>query len=580
MSLVKDEPQADTSLERQLLELGNLHEIARYLLAPRDEHTIAVHTVRSVLGTFGASSAALLLSATRRRLSLEYASGIEPAPEPASLMLEPDAASWLVEAKAFRVSGARALGDARERLAKDYQAVLAAPLHGPDGLVGLLLLGEHLLEVPYDDSQVAMFESIAVLVELALSRHRGEPDDEPAQKPGKATEKRRKHPALAALIGESEALLEACEDLVAVAPTRFPVLLQGESGVGKELAARAIHDLSDRQGGPLEVVDCGSIPRELIESELFGHVRGSFTGAHRDRRGAFEVAHHGTLFLDEIGEMPLQLQTRLLRVLQEGRFRRVGDERPVDIDVRIVAATNRELKSEVATGRFRQDLYYRLNVFAVRIPPLRERPGDLPLLVRHFLAGGGDEWTIEPVALQALETHPWPGNIRELGNLCATLAVRARGSRRVALGDLESVWRRQYGETPPWEGASPAPGPRLGAWALQQARASRFNLIDAARRLAREKRAGREVPIAERSALAYYVTGEILRALVEAGGDAALAARALADDPDLEPRVATRVLRVVEGLRASEGSVEKARRRFGKLPAEYAATVERALELI
>src|SRR5206468_11865670 len=172
--------------------------------------------------------------------------------------------------------------------------------------------------------------------------------------------------------GESPALLETCQDLMAVAETHFPALLSGESGVGKELAARAIHELSDRAEGPFEVVDCGSIPRELIESELFGHVRGSFTGAHRDRKGAFELAHRCTLFLDEMGEMPLQLQTRLLRVVQEGRFRRVGDEEPVETDVRVVAATNRDLRAEVAAQRFREDLFYRLNVFAVRWPPLRE----------------------------------------------------------------------------------------------------------------------------------------------------------------------------------------------------------------
>jgi transcriptional regulator with GAF, ATPase, and Fis domain len=153
------------------------------------------------------------------------------------------------------------------------------------------------------------------------------------------------------------------------------VLIMGESGVGKELAARAVHQMSDRADGPFEVMDCGSIPRELIESELFGHVRGAFTGAHRDRKGAFELAHRGTLFMDEIGEMPLQLQTRLLRVLQEGRFRRVGDEHSIEADVRVVAATHRDLRAEVAAGRFREDLFYRLNVFAVRLPPLRERPG-------------------------------------------------------------------------------------------------------------------------------------------------------------------------------------------------------------
>src|SRR5262249_44732848 len=169
------------------------------------------------------------------------------------------------------------------------------------------------------------------------------------------------HSALLGIIGESPALKTALLEIGRVAPTRFPVLILGPTGTGKELAAHAIHRMSPRAEGPFEVVDCGWIPRELIESELFGHVRGAFTGATRDRRGAFELAHGGTLFLDEVGELPAMAQTRLLRILQEGQLRRVGDERQVHVNVRVVAATNRELLEEVAGARFRSDLYYRLS---------------------------------------------------------------------------------------------------------------------------------------------------------------------------------------------------------------------------
>ncbi len=369
------------------------------------------------------------------------------------------------------------------------------------------------------------------------------------------------------MIGESHALLETCQDLVAVAGTRFPVLLSGESGVGKELAARAIHDLSARTEGPFEVVDCGSIPRELIESELFGHVKGSFTGAHRDRRGAFEMAHRGTLFLDEIGEMPLQLQTRLLRVLQEGRIRRVGDERPISVDVRVIAATNRDLRAEVAAKGFREDLYYRLNVFSVRLSPLRERVGDIQVLLRHFLGDQGHElgvaeWVVEAEVVESLETYHWPGNIRELANLAAALTVRTRNDGHIVMDDLNQVWRRQHG----------------GAWVLEQARACRFNLIEAARSLKRRKRQGQQVPITERSALSYYLTGEILRALVEAGGDAAQAAKSLAGDEELEARMLPRVQKVREALANVGGNGDPGR--FGKLPADYDAVLKQAEQLV
>ncbi len=357
--------------------------------------------------------------------------------------------------------------------------------------------------------------------------------------------------------------------------------------MGKELAARALHELSDRADGPFEVVDCGSIPTELIESELFGHVRGSFTGAHRDRRGAFELANRGTLFLDEIGEMPLQLQTRLLRVLQESRFRRVGDEGLVEVDVRVVAATNRDLRAEVAVKRFREDLFYRLNVFAVRVPPLRERLDDLVPLLVHFLRQQGRElgvreWDLRPEALAAMGRYRWPGNIRELANLCAALCVRTRDDGHITLEDLDHVWRRQHpGERAPWSGEplTGKAGGALGAWVLEQARGARFNLIEAARVLARRRRRGDEVPIAERSALGYYLTGEILRALAEHGGDASAAAAAIAGDEDLAPRVLARVRKVRELVAGSADAAALARR-LAKLPAGYEEALARAHQAV
>jgi two-component system response regulator PilR (NtrC family) len=200
------------------------------------------------------------------------------------------------------------------------------------------------------------------------------------------------------------------------------VLITGESGTGKELAARAIHFLSRRRDKPMVVVNCAAIPANLIESELFGHVRGAFTGAVSDRRGLFRTADGGTIFLDEVGDLPLALQVKLLRVLQERSFTPVGGQAQVAVDVRIVAATNRDLEAEVAAGTFREDLFYRLNVIRLQMPPLRERTDDLPLLVDHFLARFAESLhrpacKLSPAAMRRLYAHSFPGNIRELENI-------------------------------------------------------------------------------------------------------------------------------------------------------------------
>lgn len=239
------------------------------------------------------------------------------------------------------------------------------------------------------------------------------------------------------IIGTSPALHRMLAQIEAVAQTPSTVLVLGESGVGKEMIARAIHNKSDRCDGPLVKVNCASIPKELFESEFFGHVRGAFTGAHRDRVGRLQLANGGTLFLDEVGEIPLDLQGKLLRALQEQEFERVGDEHTVKVDVRIVAATNRDLFKEVGAGRFREDLYYRLSVFPVSVPPLRERLQDIELLARHFLnlsckEFGRDPMGISSSQIKALARHKWPGNIRELKNVIER-AVILSGSAKLRI---------------------------------------------------------------------------------------------------------------------------------------------------
>jgi DNA-binding NtrC family response regulator len=236
-----------------------------------------------------------------------------------------------------------------------------------------------------------------------------------------------------AIVGESPALRQVLSLARAVAPTKASVLVHGESGTGKELIARAIHSDSDRARGPLVKVNCASIPNELFESEFFGHVKGSFTGAHRNRVGRFELAAGGTLFLDEVGEIPLDMQAKLLRVLQEGEFERVGDDRTLRADVRVVTASNRDLEAEVERGRFRRDLFYRLSVFPIYLPPLRERPEDILPLSRFFLRRVCRELERPPLSLSTehgklLESHSWPGNIRELEHVISRAVILARGS--------------------------------------------------------------------------------------------------------------------------------------------------------
>jgi DNA-binding NtrC family response regulator len=240
---------------------------------------------------------------------------------------------------------------------------------------------------------------------------------------------------------------KALIDLPRFAASAAPVLIQGETGTGKELVARALHGLGPRAQGPFVAVNCGAIPETMLEAELFGHEKGAFTGASRQHRGRFEQAQGGTLLLDEIGEMPPVAQVSLLRVLEEGVVQRIGGERGVPVDVRVVAATHRPLEERVDSGLFRQDLLFRLNVLLIEVPPLRMRPQDIELLARHFLANSlrdmqwqGAPPMLTPKALALLASHPWPGNVRELRNLMARLAVRLPdGVREIGAGLLESL---------------------------------------------------------------------------------------------------------------------------------------------
>ncbi|MCH7476399.1 MAG: sigma 54-interacting transcriptional regulator, partial [Gemmatimonadetes bacterium] len=251
------------------------------------------------------------------------------------------------------------------------------------------------------------------------------------------------HHNFAEIVGRSIAIQNVLEAVETVAPTEANVVITGETGTGKELVARAVHALSPRKDKPLIKVNCASIPRELFESEFFGHVRGAFTGAIRDRVGRFQLADGGTLFLDEVGEIPLEMQSKLLRVIQDGEYERVGDGKTRTVDVRIITATNRDLKQEVEAGRFRQDLYYRFNVFPIEVAPLRHRREDIPLLATRYVEQAARKLNrpmphFTTAEVRRLQEYDWPGNVRELQNVIERALITQQPGRRLHF-DLPSA---------------------------------------------------------------------------------------------------------------------------------------------
>jgi PAS domain S-box-containing protein len=305
----------------------------------------------------------------------------------------------------------------------------STPIFEMGRLVGAVVLFRDISERQRAEQQLR-----AALAEVESLKRRLELENQYLQEEIKAEINHRE------IVGESEAVAHLVRQIALVAPTDANVLISGESGTGKELIARAIHAGGARGDRPLIRVNCAAIPRDLFESEFFGHVKGAFTGAVNDRPGRFELADGGTLFLDEVGEIPLELQGKLLRVLQEQQFERVGDNRTRQVDVRVIAATNRELREMVEAGEFREDLYFRLNVFPIASVPLRERIEDVPLLARHFLLRACQKFNkpgvrIPPAQLEVLKRYPWPGNIRELENVIERQVIVAQG-RQLAFDEL------------------------------------------------------------------------------------------------------------------------------------------------
>jgi len=478
------------------------------------------------------------------------------------------------------------------------------PLESAGGLTGFILLGNLAPAEPAATQDHSLHSTLAGLIGIistaqvvAAARRRvrrSAPSlGELAPAVGaKINELRELEPTLRRFVGSGPAIERVLYDLIGVAGTNCPVLFEGESGTGKELLARIIHDIACGVDAPFEAVNCGAIPEALVESELFGHVHGAFTGATREHRGVFERANGGTVFLDEIAEMPSAAQVKLLRVLQEGAFAPVGGEELRHCSCRIIAASNRDLRREVEARRFRQDLFYRLNVFPIRIPPLCDRREDIPLLVRAFVDQGTAEagrspLEVEEGAMRRLSIYSYPGNVRELQNIVRTLLVEARGAAAITDQHVVAVFSRhgvaersQGGTAQSGAEEHASNGEDAGGWVLEQLRRYFFNLALAERMLEDRRRATgdrRGVPVSSRSGLTYYFQGECLRALAEEGWDRQAAAARVAGSERMTLRVRRALDHLLDGaLDVLQRGGEKAgarnaslRARFVKLPEFY-----------
>jgi formate hydrogenlyase transcriptional activator len=332
-------------------------------------------------------------------------------------------------------------------LAEGLRSLCCVPLFRPNGPLGVLVVGSTRKNA-FHPEDLTLLNQVAAQLAVAIENHRAVSEIEGLKH---RLEVERKYLEgeihsegyFAEIVGDSPALKHVLDQVVTVAPTEATVLILGETGTGKELIARALHRLSRRKDGPFIKVNCAAIPTGLLESELFGHEKGAFTGAISQKIGRVELAHNGTLFLDEVGEIPLELQPKLLRVLQDQEFERLGSNRTIKVNLRLVAATNRDLAKGVADREFRSDLFYRLSVFPIRIPPLRERSEDIPLLVRYFVLKyakrmGRNIETVPKDTINALAEWPWPGNVRELENLMERSVILSEGNAlQVPMSELK-----------------------------------------------------------------------------------------------------------------------------------------------
>jgi DNA-binding NtrC family response regulator len=449
-----------------ILNLLILYDTARGFLPLTETADVVHHALLSFTGAAGTRRADWFAHDGAGRFTLVPDRGARPVAPP-SFHVPP----FLVERLAADPgplalnelgADAGALADTAGHLGH----ALLVPVVDDGTLHGLVGIGDKLLGEFHTDTERSLVHEIALLLGAALTRQKGTAPGAARSDTNETLANLKKaHPPLVHIAGESPATRALIDEILTLADFDLPVLVMGETGTGKELVARALHDLGPRADGPFEAINCAAIPRELVSSHLFGHEKGAFTGAVGDSRGAFERAGEGTLFLDEIGDMPLDVQASLLRVLQERRFTRVGGEKPLPARARILSATNRNLEEAVAAGTFRADLFYRIQMYSLRILPLRDRREDIPGIVDHILDDvrhvRGTAPKATPAFLAALMARPLMGNVRELEGLVLSSIVRTGGGPLLEASHLAPAPRSAPATAPggaPLPGGAPMPG--------------------------------------------------------------------------------------------------------------------------
>jgi transcriptional regulator with PAS, ATPase and Fis domain len=415
---------------------------------------------------------------------------------------------------------------------------------------------------------------------------------------------RHKYPALTEIVGESQAILDLFKHLSTIAAASCTVLLEGDTGTGKQLTAEVLHKIGPRNNGPFIEVDCGAVPETLIESELFGHTKGSFTGANHDRKGVFELANGGTLFLDEVSNLPPSAQSRLLHVLQERRFRPIGAAANIEVDVRVIAASNTDLHMAVQEGSFREDLFYRLYVYPIHIPSLRERREDIPALASFFMSQCAEDNNIPLPELtndfiDHLSNYDFPGNIRELRHIMERVLLQSNRKQLINASALDDAFPKRintsrsdyYGSivtentdttaSIPNEpqGISLQGGYSRGSWVMEVLKNHRFNIRAAAENLSNLALSGLYdvPPLTDRSSLTYYLQGECFRLFLQENGDIDRVGRQISPDDDELRRIAEMKVQgyidtareMISNCASEEEAREQLSRKFSKLPGTY-----------
>jgi len=594
--------QSDTDTAQRLFELTTLYEVSRLLQLSDSFEQTAFDVLTSVIGLTGARWGILwIFEDEERSLRPLHACGLSLT-HSGALELPDD---WIAELSAR--SEPLLLNQNRE---DDFRSTfhdggaLTTWTAGYEPELILPLSASNFLDHRYEPFLQDLLGSVGYLAGLALSRQSGFSMSGNDCHSQSVTGLRSRYPELGKIIGIGPAVRELYRQICTVAHASCTVLLEGETGTGKQLVAEVIHQIGQRREGPFIELDCGSVPEGLIESELFGHLKGSFTGAHSNRGGVFELASGGTLFLDEVGNLPMTVQGRLLRVLQERRFRPVGGERNIEVDVRVIAATNRNLQVAVREGTFREDLFYRLYVYPVMIPPLRDRKNDIPALVSHFVDQCAEENSISAPEftndfLQYLQQHDFPGNIRELRHTVERVLLQANGHRILGINSLRDILfdipsprgtdqESNRHSRPPKapEAAHPTrpeaswrPHQSRGEWVVEVLKDHRFNIRSAADSLAIFANSGvMDVPpLTDRSSLTYYLQGECFRLYLEKDGDLDQVGYALCpDNAELRRIAVLKAQKYLDSARAillsctDRSEAEKLLlSRFSKLPGRY-----------